>query len=137
VLVEASRAPYRIPDSLTCATLDAEIARLDAVLGPDIDAPEQVATLTARGQQLASDAAVDAVEDLTTGWIPYRGLIRQVTGASRHERARENAERAGVVRRAYLKGMRVSENCDGLTLVQAADEGAAVETASIAGAAAE
>ena len=132
VLLTAAKSPYRLPDAITCETLAQEIAQLDSVLGPDIDTVASDMSLSLRGQQMASDAAVDAVEDLTTGWIPYRGLVRQVTGASKHQRMREGAERAGVIRRAYLKGMKARENCDGLgapPLVQAAEESAAVVVA--------
>ena len=123
-LLTAAQGPYRLPEAVTCEALSAEIAQLDAVLGPDIDTVAAAMSLSLRGQQLASDAAIDAVEDLTTGWIPYRGLVRQVTGASKHQRMRDNAEKAGVIRRAYLKGMKAREDCDGLDgppIVQAAD----------------
>ncbi len=112
VLVEAAKAPYRAPETVDCAVLEEEIRRLDVALGPDVDMPSAAAeSLRARGTQLVSNAAMDAVEDLTTGWIPYRSVVRQITGASRHSKRLEEAVHAGAIRRAFLKGMRHRERC--------------------------
>jgi hypothetical protein len=37
--------------------------------------------------------------------VPFRGWVRQLTGAERHARAVQTAVAAGRVRRAYLKGL--------------------------------
>ena len=113
VLVEAAKGPYVAPETLDCTLIEEEIRRLDLALGPDVDAPAVAATATlrARGTQLVSNAAVDAMEDLTTGWIPYRSVVRQITGASRHSKRLEEAVHAGAIRRAFLKGLRHRERC--------------------------
>jgi hypothetical protein len=59
----------------------------------------------------AWDAGVGEVRDTTRDVLPFRGWIRSLTGAARHDRAVQAAIRAGGVRRGYLKGMGMRMNC--------------------------
>ena len=52
-----------------------------------------------------------SVRNATRGIIPFRGLVRQVTGAQRHQKDMDRAIQAGKVRRAYLKGVGMNKNC--------------------------
>jgi hypothetical protein len=47
---------------------------------------------------------VAEVRDQTTHVLPFRGWIRKLTGAAKHDRAVQAAIRSGGVRRGYLKG---------------------------------
>jgi len=47
--------------------------------------------------------------------IPYRGVVRQLTGAEKRARSRNDALLAGTVRRAYLKGYAEMLRCGELT----------------------
>lgn len=114
VLRDARRAPYRMPDIATCDTLGLEIHNLDIALGADLDQRiigNGTDTLAAKGAEEAGDAAADALKDLTTGWIPYRGWVRRLTGAERHSRELSRHIAAGLARRAYLKGLGQSQGC--------------------------
>lgn len=88
------KSPYAPPAQETCEGLAAEIAALDAVLGPDVDAAASEDDAVAR---LASGAV--------RGLIPYRGVVRFVTGAGRREREMAQAVIAGSARRGFLKGV--------------------------------
>lgn len=95
VLQEARRDPYAKPDG-GCAAARAENLRLDAELGPDIDVPRPPERRTQR-------LAAETVGSVTA--LPYRGLIRRVSGAAAQDEARSAAILAGMVRRGYLKGL--------------------------------
>lgn len=106
VLLKAAAAPYAEPKG--CSEVTREIARLDAVLGPDVDAPPpQGGTIRRAG----SNMAVDALRGATTGWIPYRGVVRRLTGAEKRAEISRHAVLAGTTRRAYLKGIGQHMGC--------------------------
>lgn len=113
VLASAAEDPYKLPKRTDCPALVHEIERLDLALGPDADMPRGAdrPTLHRRASHAASDAALDAVRDLTTGWIPFRSTVRRLTGASHNQDQMEDATQAGIVRRAYLKGLGLQQGC--------------------------
>lgn len=112
-LRDARRAPYQMPAINTCDALALEIKQLDSALGADLDRRPARAgdSLREKGAEEAGDAAADALKDLTTGWIPYRGWLRRLTGAERHSREVSRYISAGITRRAFLKGLGQSEHC--------------------------
>jgi len=109
----AAKAPYAMPEPVSCELLAQEIGRLDAVLGADLDTPQTAGnpSLLERGSGAAGDAAVGAVRSAAEGVIPFRGWIRKLTGAERYSREVAAAITAGGVRRAFLKGVRASRGC--------------------------
>ncbi len=100
-LLAAAAAPYSLAEAPGCSELAREITALDAVLGPDVDVPPAERTL---GSGLAGDLIGGALG------VPYRGIIRTVTGASRRDRDLKAAILAGMVRRGFLKG-RLGATC--------------------------
>ncbi|HEX8569151.1 MAG TPA: hypothetical protein VF699_04405 [Caulobacteraceae bacterium] len=112
-LADAAKDPYRRPERTDCAYLAHEIAQLDLALGPDLDVPRGAdkTGLRTRGAVAISDAALSAVRDVTTGWIPFRSVVRRLTGATDRQDDMEDAVHAGGVRRAYLKGLGLQQNC--------------------------
>ena len=112
-LKAAAADPYRRPDRTDCAALAHEIAQLDLALGPDLDVPRGAdrTGLRTRGAVAISDAALSAVRDVTTGWIPFRSVVRRISGAADRQDDVEDAVHAGGVRRAYLKGLGLQQNC--------------------------
>ena len=108
LLLQALTDPYaRPPKNYGCAYLTALIRPLDDVLGPDIDLnPPGDENLVDRGKALgvAADVATSAL-------IPFRGVVRQISGAASHDRLIQSAYVAGSVRRAYLKGLGESRGC--------------------------
>lgn len=115
VLTEAEHQPYQLPADRSCFALGAEIAKLDLALGADFDAqvPKSSASpsLLDRGSDFAEDQAVGAVKRTAEGLVPFRGWVRKLSGAERYDRQVSQAKTAGSVRRAFLKGIAVSEHC--------------------------
>lgn len=102
-LLRARLAPYASEGLDNCVNILEEIGNLDAVLGEDFDtaAPEEERSLSAG--KIAKDAF--------TSLIPYRGVVRELTGANDHEANFRQAIAAGLVRRAYLKGLGQAQGC--------------------------
>jgi hypothetical protein len=65
-----------------------------------------------KGTTMAGDSAIDALRGTTEGLIPFRGWVRKLTGAERHSKEVASAIAAGIVRRAYLKGIGQSHGCE-------------------------
>ena len=99
VLVRAKEAPYAHP-SADCQVLNTEIEQLTLALGPDVDASVQKASLSKK----MSDGGFNLARGAVSSVIPYRGIVRQVTGAEKRAHDNNDAFLAGMVRRAYLKG---------------------------------
>ena len=51
------------------------------------------------------------ISDFATGWLPFRGMVRRVTGSAAHDEKVANAWRAGERQRAYLYGWREAREC--------------------------
>lgn len=110
VLLQAITDPYaRPPRGARCSTLIALVRPLDDALGPDIDqAPPPPGSRGERGKGVALETAAD----LATGaLIPFRGVVRRVSGAEGHDRLVQQAIIAGHTRRAYLKGLGEAKGC--------------------------
>ena len=113
VLLEAMDDPYMRPVVANCATLVAQVTLLDAALGDDLDRTpaDQDEDLMDRGRKAAGTAALGAVASAAQDMIPFRGWVRKLTGAERHDRLVQAAIASGAVRRAYLKGLGESRGC--------------------------
>lgn len=109
ILLKALEDPYARPvRGWKCSTLATLIRPLDAALGPDLDRlPPGDEDLLERGKSTALGAAADLASDA----IPFRGWVRKLTGAERHDRLVQSAIVAGDVRRAYLKGLGEARGC--------------------------
>ena len=103
VLVTAALDPYAADGFKTCKHIGAAIADLDAVLGPDMDVYEDDRDRIAWGK-----IAANAVGS----FIPFRGVLRELTGAADHRRDFQSAIYAGAVRRGFLKGLGQQKGCD-------------------------
>jgi hypothetical protein len=113
VLQRAVESPYDLTGLARCEGIAGEIGRLDAALGPDLDEAPPPDTRS-RGKKVADaayGAGVGQVRDTTQHALPFRGWIRKLTGAARHDRAVQAAIKAGGVRRGYLKGVGMRMNC--------------------------
>jgi len=109
VLLQAMADPYERPKSKGCPELKGLIHPLNDALGPDLDAPEpDQDDLMGRGKGTAFGMMAGAASDV----IPFRGWIRKLTGAERHDRIVQQAITAGAVRRSYLKGLGEAKGCD-------------------------
>ena len=105
VLLQALAAPYALPKPVTCAAIADEVRALDAALGDDLDAEH------AHGDAAKENLALNAFSSGINSLIPYRGLVRKVTGAEKRDRSALAAIAAGSVRRGYLKGLGEAHWC--------------------------
>lgn len=120
LLIDAQADPYGVAGLRKCPQLIAAIADLDAVLGDDIDLPTDGKPKMSAGR--VAQAAVGS-------FIPFRGLIREISGANEQDRRLLLAVQAGFARRAFLKGFGQARGCPyparaALTQVQASAEAA-------------
>lgn len=113
VLKRALAGPYEMDGMTRCEAIAAEVGRLDAALGRDLDEPPPPdrRTRIQKVGQMAGDAAVGAVEDETRSVLPFRGWVRKLSGAERRDKRVAAAINAGKIRRGYLKGAGMQMNC--------------------------
>lgn len=102
LLLTAQQQPYATAGLRRCGQIVAAVGELDVVLGPDIDLPQDTKSRTSAGS--VAQAAVGS-------FIPFRGLIREISGANESERKLGAAIQAGIARRAYLKGLGEARGC--------------------------
>lgn len=109
VLLAALKDPYtRPPRNWKCPALADLVRPLEAALGLDLDQlPSPDEDLMDRGKQTALSVA----GDLAGGAIPFRGVVRRISGAAGHDKRVQSAILAGSVRRAYLKGLGEARGC--------------------------
>ena len=79
-----------------------EIAKLDTALGEDYDLA---------GKEKTGMSGKKVAKGVVGSFIPFRGLVREVSGAAGDKRKAEAAVRAGIARRAYLKGLGQGKGC--------------------------
>lgn len=103
VLLQTVAAPYQVDEGADCAALRTSIAQLDEILGADVDAGE--AANEGVGIEIVSGALRSALG------LPFRGIIRRMSGAEARDRLRARAILAGMVRRGFLKGLARSAGC--------------------------
>lgn len=131
ILIAAREDTYGVSGMRTCRAIGAEVSRLDAVLGPDID----VMTDKTRGEK-RGNAMGQVAKSVINSFIPFGGVLREVTGAAGRERQWQVALYAGASRRAFLKGYGQARGCRyparAATAAQIAalQAGAATETAA-------
>lgn len=100
-LQRSAASPYVRPAD--CAAIRAELAALDAALGPDLDAPR-----TSDGQA-GAELLAEAISEVVS--LPFRGVVRRISGAHQRDRQKAEAIVAGVGRRGYLRGLATERGC--------------------------
>lgn len=95
-LLAAREAPYASEGINSCSAIRIEVGNLDAVLGDDYD--------TASPEERDITSPTRMAQRVVGMLIPFRGLIREVSGANSREFQFREAIAAGLMRRAYLKG---------------------------------
>ena len=102
-LAAAARDPYASKGLGSCNAIRAEIAKLDTTLGADFD----IADETDRG---LSEGRI--AKSIIGSFIPFRGIVREISGANKTQSAYNFALTAGLVRRAFLKGLGQGRGCE-------------------------
>jgi hypothetical protein len=99
----AARDPYATAGLRKCGAIVAEIAALDGALGADYD------IATAEDGDRISEGRIG--QSVVGSIIPFRGIVRELTGAAANDRNLRAAYTAGMVRRAFLKGWGLGRGC--------------------------
>ncbi|PXW79064.1 hypothetical protein C7451_101126 [Blastomonas natatoria] len=105
-LLRIQDKPYSLVGIKTCAQIRSAIGDMDAVLGEDLDVPYE-----ATRDDKRKDTAGKIGGLLVNSIIPFRGVIREISGAAAQERRYNAAVYAGVVRRSFLKGVGLQRGC--------------------------
>jgi hypothetical protein len=105
VLLAAAQDPYTVTGVTTCVQLANAVKALNAELGPDFGVG--VTTNESRAAQIAAAGGRALVNSV----IPFRGLVREVTGAAPAQRRLDAAIAAGVARRGFLRGLHRKQGC--------------------------
>jgi hypothetical protein len=102
VLLSAQTDPYAPEATRNCAQLNTALESLDGALGPDFDSGERAKKgLTKTG----------VAKSVVGSFIPFRGVVREVSGAAGAERRYNAAVDAGIARRGYLRGIAKMRGC--------------------------
>jgi hypothetical protein len=102
LLIDAQERPYDLTGLNRCPALAAAVGELDAVLGDDLDVAQ------AKAQTLSPGRVVQSV---ARSFIPFNGVIREISGANNQERKIQTAIYAGTARRSFLKGVGQQRGC--------------------------
>lgn len=106
ILQAAREQPYDLTGLRGCRAIQNEVGQLNAALGDDIDIGAEKTRNEKRGNTVGSVA-----KSVLTGFIPFNGVIREVTGAAANDRQWQIALYAGASRRAFLKGYGQARGC--------------------------
>ncbi|MFW0778227.1 MAG: hypothetical protein ACN2B6_10990 [Rickettsiales bacterium] len=117
-LQSLSGNPYDLPSPLQCKVMSKELADLDVLLGPDMQKNEDGEAedkghygYVEDGASMLQSSAIGFVTSKAS-IIPFRGIVRKITGAEKHSKALALAYQSGKLRRAYLKGLSSALKCD-------------------------
>jgi hypothetical protein len=104
ILIEASDDPYGLTGMSSCAAISHEVRALNRELGPDL-------TSSAPGKKTSLAKAGGAA--VVNSLIPFRNVVREVSGAAAADRRLLAAEEAGFARRGFLRGVFQTRRCRG------------------------
>jgi hypothetical protein len=102
VLLRAQQNPYSMAGMKGCPAITNAVSQLNAVLGDDVDVSKAKKRNVGAGH---------VAQTVVGSFIPFRGIIREVSGASSEERKLQAAIAAGMARRGFLKGVGMTKGC--------------------------
>jgi len=102
LLLDAQASPYRVSGLTRCSQIAAEVGEFDAVLGQDVDLPAEAGRRVSPGR---------VAQSVVGSFIPFRGIVRELSGANAQDRALQYAIQSGLARRAFLKGYGEAKGC--------------------------
>jgi hypothetical protein len=105
VLEAASGDPYSLVGARTCAQIGRNIAELTDALGPDFESG------AAKRENKAGKLAEAGGKSVVNAIIPFRGLVRELSGAAPAQRRLNEAVDAGLARRGFLRGLQSARRC--------------------------
>lgn len=105
ILIAAAESPYSAPKGKGCAAVTREMGQLNDALGPDFG------TGTKENESKVGKLADAGGSWIVNSFIPFRGLVREVSGAASADRKLAAAVTAGMARRGYLRGVGQARKC--------------------------
>ncbi|WP_213982682.1 hypothetical protein [Sphingomonas sp. dw_22] len=102
VLQRAAANPYSLDGLSKCARIAAAVADLSAALGPDYEG--RVDRKKSRKIKVTGDTVAGLI-------VPFRGIVREVSGAASAQRELNAAIDAGFARRGFLRGVYQTRRC--------------------------
>ncbi|WP_260927976.1 hypothetical protein [Novosphingobium sp. 9] len=102
LLIEAETRPYDRDGLNNCTSITAAVDALDDILGPDLDLPQE---------ERDRISATRVAKYVVASFIPFRSLVREVSGARKHDDEVTAAIQAGLARRGFLKGLGEARHC--------------------------
>jgi hypothetical protein len=105
VLQAASADPYGPAGTRSCAQIAQGIAALSDALGADF------ASGPAKKENKAGRLAEAGGKSIVNAIIPFRGLVREISGAAPAQRRLNDAVDAGLARRGFLRGLQSARRC--------------------------
>ncbi|QJU60915.1 hypothetical protein HL653_22670 [Sphingomonas sp. AP4-R1] len=105
VLQRAAVNPYSTTGTASCGQIRARVADLSAALGEDFQPGAD--TKENRAGKLAEAGG----KSLVNGLVPFRSLVREISGAAPAQRRLNAAISAGHARRGFLRGVAMARKC--------------------------
>ena len=105
ILVRAQESPYSLKGLKTCKQLAAEVTALNVVLGADYTVGNELK------ENRAGKLAEAGGKSVVNAIIPFRGIVRELTGAAPADRRMNAAVDAGLARRGFLRGVHAKQGC--------------------------
>lgn len=97
-----------------CPQIRYEIDALEKLLGAETYLAQPGKSTAEVAKEAAGGAVVGAAENATTSFIPFRGVVRGVTGANAREAEIDRAVLMGLMRRSFLRGYGLASECGGV-----------------------
>jgi hypothetical protein len=105
VLARAAANPYSLGGTANCAQIRSGMNALSAALGTDFTAHPP------GRENRAGKLAEAGGKTLVNGLLPFRSLVREISGAAPAQRRLNYAVDAGYARRGFLRGLAVGRKC--------------------------
>jgi len=102
---QAAAAPYSLKGLRSCAQLNHAVFELNDVLGPDYGG--EVVTHEDKAGKLAEAGGKSVVNAV----VPFRALVREISGAAPAERRLDADIKAAIARRGFLRGVASARKC--------------------------
>lgn len=105
ILEKALDDPYSLKGLKTCVQLAGEVRKLNEVLGADYGVGGVYS------ENRAGKLAEAGGKTIINSIIPFRSLVREMTGAAPADRHMNAVVDAGLARRGFLRGVHYKQSC--------------------------
>lgn len=103
-LERARDNPYTLAGTRTCGEIAIAVDELSEALGPDFDQPRRRGNRNAELAEAGGRAVINS-------FIPFRGVVRELSGSAEADRRMQAAVDAGIARRGFLRGIQQTRGC--------------------------